>query len=227
MTSAIVNKMLHQPTARLRAVQAGGQRAGRRRRRAVRAGRHAPEGRRGLMLRIATRKSPLALWQARHVAGLLRARVAGDRGDAGRALHRGRPDAGQPAVAHRRQGAVREGDRGGAARRPGRPRRAQPEGRDQHLPAGAGAGGGAGARGPSRRVGEPARAPLRGDSPRRPGRDLVASPGLSAPGAAPRRGGGPAPGERGHAAAEDRGAGPRRLHPRPRRACAAWSWSSG
>ena len=47
--------------------------------------------------------------------------------------------------------------------------------------------------------------------------DLVASPGLSAPGAAPRRGGGPAARERGHAAAEDGGAGPRRLHPRPRR----------
>ena len=29
------------------------------------------------MLRIATRKSPLALWQARHVAALLRARSPG------------------------------------------------------------------------------------------------------------------------------------------------------
>ncbi len=41
MTAAIVNKMLHQPTARLRAVQPGGQRPGRRRGRAVRPGRAA------------------------------------------------------------------------------------------------------------------------------------------------------------------------------------------
>src|SRR5262249_10909884 len=55
------------------------QRAGRRRRRAVRPGRDGPQGQRGVMpgLRIATRKSPLALWQANHVAGLLRARSPG------------------------------------------------------------------------------------------------------------------------------------------------------
>src|SRR5262249_20237243 len=58
------------------------ERPGRRRGRAVRPRRDGTQGGRRLRpdrraqppLRIATRKSPLALWQARHVAGLLRAR---------------------------------------------------------------------------------------------------------------------------------------------------------
>ena len=119
MASAIVNKLLHEPTARLRAVA---------RRRTASwptpppscsgSDEHAPQwggppvAGEGVMLRIATRKSPLALWQARHVAGLLRARSPGTEVTLVELSTEGDRLLDSAAVAHRRQGPVREGDRG-------------------------------------------------------------------------------------------------------------------
>ena len=68
------------------------------------------------MIRIATRRSPLAKWQANHVADLLRARSPASSPTA-RARHEGRPDPRGPARGGRRQGPLREGDRGRAPRR--------------------------------------------------------------------------------------------------------------
>ncbi len=70
------------------------------------------------MIRIATRRSPLARWQASHVADLLRARDPGAGGPPARGGHPRRQDPGGPAGPGGRQGAVREGDRGRPAGRP-------------------------------------------------------------------------------------------------------------
>ena len=82
--------------------------------------------------RIGTRGSPLALAQAGETQRRLMAahRPAGGRPFAGRASisHQRRPHPGPAAVGGRRQGPVHQGDRGGAARRPHRPRRAFVEG---------------------------------------------------------------------------------------------------
>ena len=70
------------------------------------------------VLRLATRGSPLALWQAERVAGLLAARRC--RGRTGGGRHRGGPAYRRAAVTARRAGGVRQG---GAGRRGPRRRR--------------------------------------------------------------------------------------------------------
>ena len=92
MAQAIVNKLLHLPTVRLKASAATGESAlagaaaelfgldqahrpgaAAPRARRGRPGRPPPEKDDDVTIRIATRKSPLAKWQANHVADLLRA----------------------------------------------------------------------------------------------------------------------------------------------------------
>ena len=99
-------------------------------------------------LRIATRKSPLALWQSEHVAAALRAAHPGPGRRAGADEHARRRGAGPLAGRDRRQGPVPQGTGAGDAARRGRLRRAFAQGRAD----GAGAG--------LRAAGDPARAPI-------------------------------------------------------------------
>ena len=77
-------------------------------------------------LRIGTRGSPLALWQARAVARLHRG--SRTRGGTGDDQDRRRSAPGRAALGGRRQGALRQGNRGRAPRRRHRSRRPQREG---------------------------------------------------------------------------------------------------
>ena len=86
-------------------------------------------------LRIATRRSKLALWQAEHVAALLRAAHPRLAGRTGADEHAGRSRAGPRARRGRRQGSVRQGTRGRDAGRPRRHRRALDEGRAERTAA--------------------------------------------------------------------------------------------
>ena len=74
-------------------------------------------------LRIATRGSALARWQAEQVARALRSADPGVRGRAGRDRHLRRPAPGRPGLGARRPGGVRQGGAGRRARRAGRPGR--------------------------------------------------------------------------------------------------------
>ena len=106
-----------------------------------------------VLLRIGTRGSPLALAQA----GEVRARLAAAHGLAPSGStsdhpHQRRQDPRPPAGRGRRQGPVHQGDRGGAARRPHRPRRAFGQGHADGAAGGARDRGGAAARGSARRL---------------------------------------------------------------------------
>ena len=139
------------------------------------------------VIRLGTRGSALALAQARWVAERLAADVEivpittlGDR----------RRDAGD-------KGALRGGDRGGAARRPGRPRRPFREGRARPAARGARDRRGAGARGSARRAVRRGIAGRAGRGRRRRHRQRPAA--RAAVGAAPGSGGACVTRQRGHA----------------------------
>ena len=152
----------------------------------------------------------------RHAGQPSRARAGGgDGGGARRPRGRGRdrhhPHVGRPAGPggagrFRRQGPLRERDRGGAARRPGGPRRPQPQGRagqaaGRAVPRGLPAAGR-----PGRRPGRPgSRGPCRPRA-RGGGGDLELASPRAAAGRAPRPSRRAHPRQRGHPAQQARGA---------------------
>ena len=132
---------------------------------------------------IATRESPLALWQAEHVQGLLR-----QQGAAGRTARHDdarRPDSRPHAVEGRRQGPVRQGTRGRAARGARRSRRAFPEGRADGTAARVRTGGRDDARRPARLRRVHALCDPGRDARRRPHRHLEPAPRADAARALP------------------------------------------
>ena len=116
----------------------------------ARAAARAGESRVVTPLRIGTRGSALALWQARTVADRLA--LGGRDGGAGRDPHRGRSPAGSAAVRGRRQAPLRQGNRGRAAVGARRRRRPQREGHAVRRSRVARRGRRAAARGSARRA---------------------------------------------------------------------------
>ena len=110
---------------------------------------HAP---RMAILRLGTRGSALALVQARAVAALLLERTGVETRDR-RHQDLGRPARRREAVGDRRQGAVRQGNRGRAAGRDHRPGGAQQQGHAGPAARRPGGACGAAARGPARCAG--------------------------------------------------------------------------
>ena len=129
------------------------------------------------MLRIGTRGSPLALVQARMVRGAAGrgARRRRGRHRIGHHPHHRRRHPGPAAGGGRRQGPVHQGDRGGAARRAHRSRRAFGQGHADVAAAGLDAGGLPRTRGCARRVHQPQGRIARRAAARRDGRHRVAA----------------------------------------------------
>ena len=129
VTAQILNKLLHEPTVRMKEA------AAERRRRGVRRGAPAPVRARradvrplAMVVRIGSRGSRLALTQAELAAAVVRAR--GPRGRVRPDHDRRRPRPLEPVRPDRRARRLRQGDRGGAARRADRRRRTLREGHD-------------------------------------------------------------------------------------------------